>query len=69
MTHNADKQISRRSAVALAAAVAATSLTAVAAVGGLRHWQASPPSSGVPVVQPAAASAPLAAPAPEPEES
>jgi hypothetical protein len=69
MTTNADNKTSRRSAVVLAAAVAATSITAVAAVGGLRHWQASPPASGVPVVQPAAVFAPAAAPAPEPEES
>ena len=32
--------ISRRSAIALAAALAATVATAVVAYGGLRHWQA-----------------------------
>lgn len=42
-------QVSRRSAVALAATLLATLATAVVAVGGLRHWAA--PAPAAPVVQ------------------
>jgi hypothetical protein len=47
MASLSDKQISRRSAVALAAALAATVATAVAAYGGIAHWrtQGHPPTT------------------------
>lgn len=45
-----DQQISRRSAVALAAALAATAVTAAFAYGGLAHWHAQS-TSPVPAAQ------------------
>ena len=39
---SSDNQISRRSAIALAAALAATVVTAAVAGSGLLHWQARP---------------------------
>ena len=49
MSARPEYQVSRRSAVALAATLLATLATAVAAVGGLRHWSAPAPSA--PIVQ------------------
>lgn len=40
MAQSTATELSRRGAVALAAALAATVATAVGTVGGLRHWQA-----------------------------
>ncbi len=52
-----NETISRRNAMALAAALAATVVTAVAAVGGLARWNAQPQSATPPaaLVQQAAA--------------
>jgi hypothetical protein len=44
MTTTSDNHISRRGALALATALAATAATAVIAVGGLHHWQQPTPS-------------------------
>jgi len=56
MAASNDPQVSRRSAVALAAALAATAVTAAAAYGGLAHWQSQgrTPHPAVQVVQQAA---------------
>jgi hypothetical protein len=52
----------RRRAIALAAMLTATVLTAIAAVGGLTRWSGPPPAGSQPpaasVIQPAPAAAP-----------
>ncbi len=61
MTTTTDTQISRRGAVALAAALAVTAVTAVAAVGGLQHLAhpaATPHVRQVTFVQPSVTAVP-----------
>ena len=57
MTPSNDQQISRRSAVALAAALAGTAVTAAFAYGGLAHWrtQSAPAQPAAQIVQQAPA--------------
>ncbi len=61
MTATTHTQVSRRTALALAAALIATAATAVAAVGGLQHRPSPAVTPGVPQVsfaQPAVTAAP-----------
>ncbi len=56
------RPISRRSATALAAALSATVVAAIAAFGGIQHWQAQAQVSPAPISQGApATSAPQGA--------
>jgi hypothetical protein len=48
----------RRNAAAFAAALAATLVTGLAAVGGLQHWHGQGPTGGVPGTSPAEVPAP-----------
>lgn len=58
MATSSSDQISRRSAVALAAALAATVVTGIAAYGGIQHWGATAkPAAPAQVVQQAPAPA------------
>jgi len=64
MTTNTEHRISRRSAIALATALAATAATAAVALGGLRHVQTQAPA----LQQTAAVPAAVVQPAPELED-
>jgi hypothetical protein len=57
MATSSNEQISRRSAAALAAALAATVVTAVAAYGGIQHWGTATPAPTVQVAHQAPAAA------------
>lgn len=61
MTPNTDTRIGRRSAIALAAMLAATAGTAAVAVGGLRHVQTQAAPAPQTHAAPAAVVAPPAA--------
>ena len=58
MAQVTDSGLSRRGAMALAAALAATAVTAIATVGGLRHLQVPSAHQPAPVVVVHAAPAP-----------